>query len=248
MRLENELTKNQILEDYLNLVPFGNNAFGIEVAAERYFNETMIQLTLPQAALLAGLGAGAVARSTRSRTRPKPRPPPRHVLQAMVDTHKITAAQATRRTRRRCPTRVFYPRRRSAATTSTRSLDQLRSRTPTSRRIPANVLGKTRAAAHKRLYEGGLRIYTNYDPVTQYDREPRDLRHRSRRTRSQFTGGARVDRQQERRGARGGVRARLRREPVRSRRSTDRAGRPDRRSRASRSRRRSRTATRPTTG
>ena len=39
IRLEHELTKTQILEDYLNLVPFGNNAFGIEVAAERYFDK-----------------------------------------------------------------------------------------------------------------------------------------------------------------------------------------------------------------
>ena len=37
IRLEHELTKNQILEDYLNLVYFGNGAYGVEAAAERYF-------------------------------------------------------------------------------------------------------------------------------------------------------------------------------------------------------------------
>ncbi len=41
IRLEDELTKSQILEDYLNLVWFGHNAYGVEVASERYFNKTM---------------------------------------------------------------------------------------------------------------------------------------------------------------------------------------------------------------
>ena len=53
--LEHEISKNRILEDYLNLVPFGHNAFGVEAASERYFNKTMFQLTLPEAAMLAGL-------------------------------------------------------------------------------------------------------------------------------------------------------------------------------------------------
>ena len=48
-------SKSQILEGYLNIVYFGQGAYGIGAAAERYFGETVDQLTLPQAALLAGL-------------------------------------------------------------------------------------------------------------------------------------------------------------------------------------------------
>ena len=55
IQLESKLTKSEILEHYLNFVPFGNNAFGVEVAAERYFNKSVGSLTLAESALLAGL-------------------------------------------------------------------------------------------------------------------------------------------------------------------------------------------------
>jgi membrane peptidoglycan carboxypeptidase len=55
LTLEKKLTKQQILVNYLNIAPFGQNAYGIYAASEVYFNETPDKLTLPQAALLAGL-------------------------------------------------------------------------------------------------------------------------------------------------------------------------------------------------
>jgi penicillin-binding protein 1C len=48
-------SKNEILELYLNEFNYGNLAYGIEAAAETYFNTTADQLTLSQAAFLAGL-------------------------------------------------------------------------------------------------------------------------------------------------------------------------------------------------
>lgn len=53
--LEDELSKDEILTKYLNLVPFGNGAFGVEVAAQTYFGIPAADLNLPQAALLAGM-------------------------------------------------------------------------------------------------------------------------------------------------------------------------------------------------
>jgi len=53
--LEKNLTKNQILEGYLNLVYYGDQAYGVEAAARHYFGVTAATLTLPQAATLAGL-------------------------------------------------------------------------------------------------------------------------------------------------------------------------------------------------
>ena len=47
--------KDQILEFYLNVIPYGNLAYGIEAAAETYFNKPAQDLTLPEASLLAGL-------------------------------------------------------------------------------------------------------------------------------------------------------------------------------------------------
>ena len=55
MRLEEIYTKDEILERYLNTVYFGRDAYGIRAASERYFNEQPINLTFPQAAMLAGM-------------------------------------------------------------------------------------------------------------------------------------------------------------------------------------------------
>ena len=54
-RLEKLYSKEEILTLYLNTVPFGENTFGIETAAERYFSVTPNKLTVPQAATLVGL-------------------------------------------------------------------------------------------------------------------------------------------------------------------------------------------------
>src|SRR5437763_8818753 len=53
--LEDKLTKTQILERYLNIVYFGEGAYGVESAAHRYFGVTAAKLSVAQSALLAGL-------------------------------------------------------------------------------------------------------------------------------------------------------------------------------------------------
>jgi membrane peptidoglycan carboxypeptidase len=55
VQLEKEWSKDQILEHYLNEAYFGHRAYGIYAAAEVYFSEKPAELTMPQAALLAGL-------------------------------------------------------------------------------------------------------------------------------------------------------------------------------------------------
>ncbi|MFJ8311599.1 MULTISPECIES: transglycosylase domain-containing protein [unclassified Streptomyces] len=55
IELEQTLPKDQILTNYLNITFFGEQAYGIEAAAERYFSVHAKDLSLPQAALLAGL-------------------------------------------------------------------------------------------------------------------------------------------------------------------------------------------------
>ena len=98
--LESRYSKDQILTLYLNRVYFGAGTFGIEAAAERFFGKPAAQLTLPEAAMLAG--------SVKAPARYNPLADPdasmkrgQVVLRAMEDAGYITdgqraAAQATR--------------------------------------------------------------------------------------------------------------------------------------------------------
>ncbi len=55
LRIEHELTKQEILELYLNKIYMGNRAYGVGAAAMVYYGKTVDQLTLPQIAMIAGL-------------------------------------------------------------------------------------------------------------------------------------------------------------------------------------------------
>lgn len=57
LAIEMELlySKNKIFESYLNQIPYGSNAYGIEAAAQTFFNKKAIDLTLAESALLASL-------------------------------------------------------------------------------------------------------------------------------------------------------------------------------------------------
>ena len=55
VELEMKYSKNEILGFYLNLVPYGSNAYGIEAAAQTYFNKNAKDLTLAESALLAAV-------------------------------------------------------------------------------------------------------------------------------------------------------------------------------------------------
>jgi penicillin-binding protein 1A len=90
--LETHFSKKQILALYLNRVNFGGGAYGIEAAAQRYFNKPAAQLTLGEAALLAATMKGPsrynpAANSDRAAHRAT------EVLNAMVEIGAITPAQ-----------------------------------------------------------------------------------------------------------------------------------------------------------
>lgn len=53
IKIHNQLSKNEILEGYLNTIYFGNGAYGVEVASQTYFDKPASELNYPQAALLA---------------------------------------------------------------------------------------------------------------------------------------------------------------------------------------------------
>ncbi|WP_229867072.1 transglycosylase domain-containing protein [Sinomonas cellulolyticus] len=56
--LDQKMSKDQILQGYLNIVPFSGNAYGVEAASQYFFSTDAKDLSLPQAALLAGLVNG----------------------------------------------------------------------------------------------------------------------------------------------------------------------------------------------
>lgn len=55
IELENRLSKQEILEGYLNIAYFGAGSYGVEIASQRYFSKSASELTLSEAATLAGL-------------------------------------------------------------------------------------------------------------------------------------------------------------------------------------------------
>jgi penicillin-binding protein 1A len=92
VRIESRLSKEKILEIYLNKTFFGHNAYGVASAASRYFGKSLSELTLAECALIAGLARTpgrdspfvSVERATHRRG---------VVLQDMVEAGAITTAE-----------------------------------------------------------------------------------------------------------------------------------------------------------
>lgn len=91
-RIERRLSKDEILELYLNRVYLGEQAYGVDAAARRYFGKTAAELTLAEAAVLAGLPK-APSDLAPSRNLERAIERQHVVLQAMVDAGFITAEQ-----------------------------------------------------------------------------------------------------------------------------------------------------------
>ncbi|MFA5131583.1 MAG: PBP1A family penicillin-binding protein [Patescibacteria group bacterium] len=54
-QLEKKFSKDDILQMYLNEIPYGSNAYGVEAASEKYFGKSVRDVSLPEAAILAAL-------------------------------------------------------------------------------------------------------------------------------------------------------------------------------------------------
>jgi penicillin-binding protein 1A len=169
LKLEQQISKQQILEDYLNLVYLGNGAYGVQAAVERYFPGTPLsKLSLAQAALLAGViqapsdldpirhpGAAARRRS--------------EVLDAMVANHKITPQAAHLAKYVPLPTKVSYPHPAVQDYYMDEVKNVLLNDDPNVPGDPAEVLGANLQTRANAVYRGGLKIYTAYDPTLQFE-------------------------------------------------------------------------------
>ncbi|HEY0614559.1 MAG TPA: transglycosylase domain-containing protein, partial [Candidatus Elarobacter sp.] len=107
MEIERYYTKDEILERYLNLIFFGSGAYGVEAAAHTYFGTDVAHLTLPQAAIIAGLPAAPSDYSPFVNF-PHAKQRQRHVLERMAEAGFITRAQAA--SAERAPLNLLHER------------------------------------------------------------------------------------------------------------------------------------------
>lgn len=91
-RLERRFSKDEIFEIYLNQIFFGNSAYGIKAAAKLYFHKELGDVTLAEAAILAGLPK-APSKYSPLKDSELSKQRQRHVLSRMVDAGFITSAQ-----------------------------------------------------------------------------------------------------------------------------------------------------------
>ena len=92
-KLEHLLSKDQILEIYMNQIFLGNRAYGFSAASEAYFGKPLKDVSIAQAAMLAGLPKAPstfnpIVNPTRARIRQQ------YIIERMVDNGFITQAQA----------------------------------------------------------------------------------------------------------------------------------------------------------
>jgi membrane peptidoglycan carboxypeptidase len=161
--VEHEMTKNQLLAAYLNVAFFDNNAYGIQVAAERYFSTTAAKLNLRQAALLAGLVENPSSYDPISD--PKDAITRRNtVLARMADLHYITQAHATATEKLGLGLHTStIPLVQGCLSSSARNEAYFCDFVMSSMRV-----NKAYAKAYAALNTtGGLKIYTTLDPQDQ---------------------------------------------------------------------------------
>ena len=159
--IEQSKTKNQILEGYLNIAYFGSGAYGAEAAAQYYFNTHASKLTLPQAAMLAGVTNSPVADNpqlypatalTRRNT----------VLYRMAQLHYITQAQATQAAATKIVLHIKAPKSECVSSKAPFFCEYVKSDL-----LADPALGPNVAARETKLYRGGLTIQTTLDMQAQ---------------------------------------------------------------------------------
>ena len=158
--LENELTKDQILEHYLNVIYLGNGVNGIEAASLDLFGKHTQQLTLAEGALLAGLPK---APSSYNPRHSEPRAVQRRnvVLALMADQGYITRGQA--QVAQRVPLQIAENEWRPSITTEASALDAVRT-------LVDSVLPDV-------LKEGDVNVYTTVDLALQRSADRTMIKH-----------------------------------------------------------------------
>ena len=162
-QLEKRLSKAEILQSYLNTIYFGNGAYGIKVASERYFNKpTMRDLTTPEVALLAGLiakpsGADPLKHPVAARQRRA------EVFDSLVAVGLITPADAARFDAAPLPKQTYSS---GAYAPNGYFMDAMLKWIVKDNAAGAS-LGPDVATRRARIFHDGLRITTTWDQEVQ---------------------------------------------------------------------------------
>jgi membrane peptidoglycan carboxypeptidase len=155
--------KNQILDNYLNIAFFGENAYGLQTAAKTYFNKDAKDLSLPESAMLVGLlrapsGYDPFMHPDAARQRRN------QVLQNLVDVGDLSKAEATK----------YMATPVSLATQKPPQVREGCANASTSIKNAAffcdyvtNWLTTTGKISPAQLQTGGLKIVTTLDPALQ---------------------------------------------------------------------------------
>lgn len=151
LQLEMNYTKEEILEQYLNVIYYGQGAYGIEMAAQTYFDKPSKDLTLAEATMLAGIPKGPnIYNPFFHLDAAKERQ--RIVLKLMAQEGKITQEEADK---------AFHEELKFAA------LKTPKGRAPYFTDYVSYQLKQVYGVAEEDLYRGGLKIQTTLDPSMQ---------------------------------------------------------------------------------
>ncbi|MFJ4922427.1 transglycosylase domain-containing protein [Streptomyces sp. NPDC088725] len=163
IQVEEELGKKKILENYLNITFFGQQAYGVEAASQRYFSKPAKDLKLEEAAMLAGTvqspsrydPVNNVEEATKRRNT---------VLQRMAAVKDISQAEADRAIATPIKLDVSKPKNGCITAVSGAGFfcDYVRQAF-----LNSPVYGKTREERAKVWNQGGLTIRTTLDPKAQ---------------------------------------------------------------------------------
>ncbi|MFF5856156.1 transglycosylase domain-containing protein [Streptomyces sp. NPDC012751] len=163
IQIEDKLGKKKILENYLNITFFGEQAYGVEAASQRYFSKHAKDLNLQESALLAGIvqspsrydPVNDEAEATKRRN---------VVLQRMAELGDISQQEADQAQRK--PLGLHTSRPKNGCITAVKSAgffcDYVRQVVLTD-----PVFGKSKEARAKLWNRGGLTIRTTLDPQAQ---------------------------------------------------------------------------------
>jgi membrane peptidoglycan carboxypeptidase len=167
VELEKRMTKAQILEGYLNVAYFGHRAYGIYAAAQIYFSTSPAKLTLPQAAMLAGLVQAPTAYDPGGRDPTAAQQRRNYVIDRMAQLGYITDVEAAAAKRTRLGLRLYTPPNDCASVARSHNdwgffCDEFKAWWMTQEQF-----GTTPLQRLDKLRTGGYRIVSTLDPRIQ---------------------------------------------------------------------------------
>ena len=171
--VEKQMSKEQILEGYLNVAYFGHRAYGIFAAAEVYFSKRPNDLTLAEAAMLAGLVKAPSAYDPASRDQTAALERRNYVLDRMTEIKYLSPERAAQIKAEPIALKLTDPPNDCISVNRAHRdwgyfCDMLKNWW---RKQPA--FGETPQQREENLRRGGYRIVTSLDPNLQTDRDER---------------------------------------------------------------------------